>query len=338
VAACRASVPYQRSYLACLRGSLMQIKQPEGLTINSEELAGLTRHELTDHLERGGVVIFPTAPAELPSDEDIRFLREETPDLHLRKNISYYPEAHRIDGMGGSIEQLQRTLQILRDYHDRVEKFLTGVIPSFADGWTSATASLRVFQEKDRDIPLHARSDRLHLDAGTYGASKGDLILRFITNLDDVDRVWKCKGTAPDLIERFGDAAGIERRPDLLTDSIMNRIGSTLIDGTAKVFPMARVLGQSSYDRAMRRMHNYMKESEEFHTDPEGMVEIHFKPKSCWLVFADMAGHSCKSGSFALINTFMVPRQNFRQPQYSPWEVLRHFSMGEPTLPGPDPR
>jgi hypothetical protein len=311
----------------------MQIKRPEGLTVNSEQLRGLARHELSDHLERGGVVIFPTPPAALPDEEDIRFLREETPPLHARKNISYYPEARRIDGMSGSKAQRRQTLRILRDYHERVEAFLKDVIPSLADGWTTATASLRVFQEKDRDLPLHSRSDRLHLDAGTYGASRGDLILRFITNLDDVDRIWKCKGTVPDLVEKFGDAAGLERRRDLLDDGVMNRVGSMLIDGASTVFPMVRMLGQSAYDRAMRRMHNYMKESEEFHTDPEGMVEIHFKPKSCWLVFADMAGHSCKSGSFALINTFMVPRQNFRQPEYSPWEVLQRFSAGEFTLP-----
>jgi len=67
------------------------------------------------------------------------------------------------------------------------------------------------------------------------------------------------------------------------------------------------MLGQSAYDRTMERMHNYTKESEEFYTVPEGVVEIHFKPKSCWMVFADMAGHSCKSGSFAVINTFIVP-------------------------------
>jgi len=51
------------------------------------------------------------------------------------------------------------------------------------------------------------------------------------------------------------------------------------------------MLGQSAYDRTMERMHNYTKESEEFYTVPEGVVEIHFKPKSCWMVFADMAGH-----------------------------------------------
>jgi len=51
-----------------------------------------------------------------------------------------------------------------------------------------------------------------------------------------------------------------------------------------------------------------MKESEQFHQDPEGMVEIRFPPISCWLVFADLAGHSCLSDEFAMINTFMVSR------------------------------
>jgi len=38
------------------------------------------------------------------------------------------------------------------------------------------------------------------------------------------------------------------------------------------------------------------------------MVEIRFPPISCWLVFADLAGHSCLSDEFAMINTFMVSR------------------------------
>jgi hypothetical protein len=316
-----------------MSGSIMQIRKPEAMTVNTDQLAGIARHELSDPLERGGVVMFPTPPVALPSEEDIRFLREETPPLHSRKNISYYPEANRVDGMNGSSAQRERTLTILRDYHERVEAFLKGAIPSLANGWTPATASLRVFQEKDRDLSLHSRSDLVHLDAGTYGASRGDLILRFVTNLDDVDRVWKCKGTVGDLVEKFGDVAGLERRSDLLSDSIMNNIGATFIRGASTLFPMARMLDQSAYDRAMRRMHNYMKESEEFQTDPEGMVEIRFKPRSCWMVFADMAGHSCQSGSFALINTFMVPRQNFRQSGYSPWEVLQRFSAGESSLP-----
>ena len=177
-------------------------------------------------------------------------------------------------------------------------------------------------------------SDLLHLDAGTYGAARGDLILRFLTNLDDEDRIWKCKGTAPDLIESFGEAAGL-KRGDLLRDSFMNRVGSGLVRGISAIAPIAMTLEQSAYDHAMRRMHNYMKESDEFQSNPEGRVEIHFKPRSCWLVFADMAGHACEFGRFATINTFIVPRRNFRHPEFTPWEALRRFGAGESALAGP---
>ena len=69
------------------------------------------------------------------------------------------------------------------------------------------------------------------------------------------------------------------------------------------------------------------------HQDPEGMVEIRFKPKSCWRVFADMAGHPCLAGEFAMINTFMVPRENFRYQEFSPWEVLSRYAAGKSALP-----
>ncbi len=311
----------------------MTIKTPEAIEVNSDQIAMHARHELSDHLERGKVLIFPTPPVELPAEDDIRYLRDRTPEFHSRKNISYYPQADQLRGMKAPREVRERTQTILKDYQDRIEDSLKQLIPSLAEGWTSATSSLRVFQEKGRDIPTRSRSDLLHLDAGTYGAARGDLILRFLTNLDDEDRVWKCKGTVPDLIETFGEAAGLERG-DLLRDSFMNRVGSGLIRGVSAIAPIAKTLEQSSYDHAMRRMHNYMKESDEFQSDPEGMVEIHFKPRSCWTVFADMAGHACESGRFAIINTFIVPRRNFRHPEFAPWEALRRFGAGESALAG----
>jgi len=214
-----------------------------------------------------------------------------------------------------------------------VEACLKKLIPSFTPGWTSATSSLSVFEENNRGIPIRARSDRIHLDAGTYGAARGDLILRFLTNLDDKERVWRCKGTVSDLVETYGEAAGLQRSDELLRDGILNQIGSGMVRGLSKLFPATATLERSAYDQAMRHMHNYMKESEEFHQDPEGMVEIRFKPKSCWLVFADMAGHSCIAGEFAMINTFMVPRENFRHQEFSPWEVLSRYAAGKSALP-----
>lgn len=311
----------------------MTVRKPEAVEVTPDKFDSLQPFELTDHLERGRVLMFPTPPLELPGAEDLRFLKEQTPKYHTGKNISYYPEARMIRGIKAPPEIEQRARTILSSYQHRVEACLHRLIPSFTPGWRSATSSLRVFEENNRDIPIRSRSDRIHLDAGTYGASRGDLILRFLTNLDDRERVWRCKGTVFDLVETFGAAAGLARSDDLLRDSFLRRLGSGMVRGLTRVFPVMGTLEQSAYDQAMRHMHNYMKESEAFQQDPEGMVEIRFKPKSCWLVFADMAGHSCVSGEFAMINTFMVPRQNFRHPEFSPWETLSRYAAGESALP-----
>ena len=310
----------------------MNVKAPEAIEVPPDRFDKLEPYELTDHLERGRVLLFPTPPLDLPSVEELRFLKQQTPRYHTRKNISYYPRADRVMGIKGPPEVERRTQAILSGYQQRGETCLQKLIPSFTPGWRSATSSLRVFEECNRDIPIRARSDRIHLDAGTYGAARGDLILRFLTNLDDKERVWRCKGTVFDLVETYGDAAGLTRDGELLQDGLLNRVGSGMVRGLSKMFPKLATLESSAYDRAMRHMHNYMKESDAFHEDPEGMVELRFPPKSCWLVFADMAGHSCLSGEFAMINTFMVPRQNFRHPEFSPWEVLSRYASGKSAL------
>lgn len=311
----------------------MTVKAPEAIEVTAEQIETLKPYELTDHLERGQVLMFPTPPLELPSEAELRFLKEQTPGYHTRKNISYYPAAELIRGIKAPPEIEQRTQAILKAYQERVEDCLQRLIPSFTPGWRSATSSLRVFEENNRGIPIRSRSDRIHIDAGTYGAARGDLILRFLTNLDDKERVWRCKGTVSDLVETYGEAAGLERSDGLLRDSVLNRMGSGLVRSLSKLMPSLATLERSAYDQAMRHMHNYMKENDEFHRDPEGMVEIRFKPRSCWLVFADMAGHSCLSGEFAMINTFMVPRTNFRHREFSPWAVLDRYAHGQSALP-----
>ena len=311
----------------------MTIRAPEAVEVTTDKIDNLKPYELTDHLERGRVLLFPTPPLELPSAEDLHFLKEQTPEYHTRKNISYYPRGGLIRGIKAPPEIEQRTQAILQDYQQRVEACLHKLIPSFTPGWRSATSSLRVFEENNRGIPIRERSDLIHLDAGTYGAARGDLILRFLTNLDDKERVWRCKGTVSDLVETFAEAAGLERSQELLHDSFLNRVGSGMVRNLSKVIPSTAMLETSAYDQAMRHLHNYMKESDEFQQDQEGMVEIRFPPKSCWLVFADMAGHSCLSGEFAMINTFMVPRSNFRHKEFSPWEVLSRYAAGKSALP-----
>ncbi len=312
----------------------MTIKPPRVTTVDLDRLDLLTPFELTDHLERGRILLFPTPPLALPPDDDLEFLKRSTSDFHTRKDISFYPRTGRMSGIGGAPTEVEeRTRDILAGYQRRVEDCLRRLIPSFTPEWRSATSSLRVFEENNRAIPIHARSDRIHLDAGTYGASRGDMILRFLTNLDERERVWRCKGTVFDLVHTLGEAAGLARDASLLEDGLGNRIGSSFVRGLAKLFPVLATLEQSAYDRSMRKLDNYMKENDAFQEDPQGAVEIRFPPKSCWLVFAGMTGHACLSGEFAMINTFMVPRQNFRHPELSPRAVLDRYAAGEAAWP-----
>jgi len=118
----------------------------------------------------------------------------------------------------------------------------------------------------------------------------------------------------------------------LLRESVADRLYSTLVRGLSLAMPMALSLDRSAYDTAMRRIHNYMKESDDFQHDPEGACDIRFPPGSCWLVFADMVGHACAWGRFCLIDTFIVPKANFQDRGYTPYEVLRRYERGDPCV------
>ena len=52
-----------------------------------------------------------------------------------------------------------------------------------------------------------------------------------------------------------------------LQKNLADRAFSGLVGGLSKISPLATVLDSSPYDRAMRRIHNYMKDSESFRND-----------------------------------------------------------------------
>jgi hypothetical protein len=72
----------------------------------------------------------------------------------------------------------------------------------------------------------------------------------------------------------------------------------------------------------MRRIHNYMKDTQSFRSDTSGYQEIRFPPFSAWSVFTDGISHSAVSGRFAFITTILVPLANLSRPELAPYEVL----------------
>ena len=64
---------------------------------DADRLAKAGPNDIGDVLEQGNIVKFAPCPIELPSTEDLQSLRETLPQQLKRKNVSYHPEADRVD-------------------------------------------------------------------------------------------------------------------------------------------------------------------------------------------------------------------------------------------------
>ena len=277
-------------------------------------------------LEQGHVVYFPTCPFPVPGDADQEFLRQNLAQHLVRKNVSYHPEADAVRGLKTDSDTAKRVTGILRSHGELVSNFLRSVAPELTRDWRVATCSFRPVEERGRKLSAHASNELLHVDAGAYGATHGDRILRFFVNLNPTeDRVWISKGPFSKLFPIYGRAAGFpaeglgrkidEGRLGKLFSNSLRRL-STVIPGLDHLFDT------SPYDRAMRQFHNYMKDTAEFQQTPD-IERFVFKPFSAWLVFTDAVSHACLSGRYALVSTFIVPMRNCRLKSSVPFHILR---------------
>ena len=280
-----------------------------------------------DALEANRIVYFPTCPVPLPDRATLDFLRRELPSRLKLKNISYHPEAGKISGIEADAATTLRVTDLLRSHLNDVSSFLRRVTGDLTIDARIGTCSFRPIEEKGRNLKPHASNELVHVDAGAYGATNGDRILRFFVNVSaDRDRVWATKGTFEDILNRCGRQAGLLDESGRLSVSItkggVDRAFSAVVAGLSHLNPLATVLDSSPYDRAMRRLHNYMKDDEEFKGDPTGYQEIRFPPNTSWTVFTDGVSHASLEGQFALVTTMIVRRARMRWPERAPFNTL----------------
>jgi len=282
--------------------------------------------EIEAALEHSDVVYFKRCPIELPSETDMEFLRSELPHQSQIKNISYHPESDSVPGFDAPEDVQDRVKAILKSHRAAVVEFLEEKIANLAPGWTVGTSSFRAVEEGGRDLDPRSSSEIVHIDAGAYGATNGNRILRFFVNLNpERDRVWGTKGSFHELFhkhEEFKTAARGRRSSIGVRKSILDRSFSGFVKGLSKIYPLAKVIDSSPYDRSMRRIHNYMKESSEFRSDVSDYREIRFPPYSAWSVFTDGISHSVVSGQYALITTVLIPLENCGNPEQAPYNIL----------------
>lgn len=296
-------------------------------SFSKEQILAAGPNTLSDELERGRIVHFPQCPIPLPEAADLAFLRDEMPKQLNSKNISFHPEAGKVNGLKGDRVLMDRVTRILKEHSSRVQDFLGRKFPSLTRDWMVGTSSFRPLQERGRDLSPHASNELVHVDAGAYGATHGDRIVRFFVNVNPVeDRVWVSKGAFPELYRRYGRAAGVERAngdSDSLEEGAFDKLRTGAVNVISKLLPTARMLDSSPYDRAMRRFHNYMKDTPDFQSAVEGHQDYRFKPFESWMVFTDMVSHACISGQFAFVDTFVVPLANCRLAEMAPINILK---------------
>ena len=282
------------------------------------------RPDLAEALERGEIVLFPDCPVELPSDGDLERLRRELPRQLTAKNVSYHPESGRLRGVKGRGGLRDAVLATLTAHGARVRAFLRECLPALTESWTVGTTSFRPMQERGRGLSAHASNELIHFDAGAYGATDGDRILRFFVNVNpEEDRVWCTKGRFPEVFARYGTEAGVAGGGSLARGPV-DRLRGLLLRGVAKAGLGEAVLADSSpYDRLMRRFHNYMKDTPSFQERDDAWREIRFPPFSAWMVLTDMVSHASLSGQHALVDTFILRLSACSRPELAPINILR---------------
>lgn len=291
-----------------------------------EDFGEASSDAIQDALERSRIVYFARCPVELPAPEDLELLRSGLPQALRTKNISYHPESDSVPRFDAPAQIKTRVENILRTHGQRVEQYLRRTLPAFVPGWTLGTTSFRSMEERGRALKPRSSNERVHVDAGAYGATNGARILRFFVNVHpERERVWGTKGSFREVMDHYEELWAVARkgkRRVRLEKTALGRLYSGAVRTLGKAYPLARVIDSSPYDRAMRRIHNRMKESDGFRGNDSDYREVRFPPMSAWMVFTDGISHSVLTGQYAFVTTALVPLSNCRIPELAPYHIL----------------
>lgn len=279
-------------------------------------------HKHCGALEDGNILFFPTTPFAFPK-EDIEFLLTQKQAANAtRKNIAYKPQIDQITNHDASDPvAAERLKEILKNYSARVTEFLNTFLEPYSDGWRHDYASFRPFQEQGRKLRIRARNDLLHVDSFPTRPLHGMRILRFFTNINPTEsRKWITSDGFAALASKYAHAVGIPTSVRYDWKSHLKRTFQKILKKAGVKVPL-----RSPYDHFMLKMHNFLKENEEFQ---KTCIKDHwdFPPGCCWAVFTDQVSHAALAGQYALEQTFLIPKNFLLFPEKSPLAVLEQLS------------
>jgi hypothetical protein len=135
-------------------------------------------------LERGNILYFPRTPFALSEDEREMLRSTGLSSSSHHKNIAYRPAEDKVTGFDPAAvsdpEQAAHSDAVL---FRACAGVLWKLLPRYMEKARIDFASFRPQEEEGRDLPTKKRNDLLHVDAFPTRPTRGDMILRFFTNI-----------------------------------------------------------------------------------------------------------------------------------------------------------
>jgi len=262
-------------------------------------------------LERGNILYFPCTPFDLPeADRELLRATGLSSSSH-HKNVAYRPAEDKVTGFDpAAVPDPEKLRAALRLYSERALGFLWKLLPRYMERARIDFASFRPQEEEGRDLPTKKRNDLLHVDAFPTRPTRGDMILRFFTNIHQTNpRVWMTSDPMGALAPRYAADAGLGEAKGSIKSRILGAFGGV----EAK---------RSAYDRFMLGFHDYLKFNAEYQASC-AKYRFEFPPASSWMVFTDVVPHAVLSGRYALEQTVIVSRESLAARENAPIEILQ---------------
>jgi hypothetical protein len=272
------------------------------------------REEYCLALERGNILYFPRTPFAFGEEERELLRKTGLSSSSHHKNVAYRPAEDKVTGYDpGAVSNPEALRAVMRAYSERVLAFLWKLLPRYMENARIDFASFRPQEEEGRDLPTKKRNDLLHVDAFPTRPTRGDMILRFFTNIHPTKaRVWMTSDPMGVLAPRYAKDAGLEGVAMQPKGAWKDRVAGMFGSVDAK---------RTAYDRFMLGFHDYLKFNGEYQQSC-AKYRFEFPPDSTWMVFTDVVPHAVLSGRYALEQTVIVARESLAGRENAPIEIL----------------
>lgn len=271
----------------------------------SPEIDSSTQQHLTQLLEQGKVLYFPSLAFSLNENEK-QFL---TPSIASpqKKNVSYHVKTNEIRGAQVSDDQLPQLRQMLQRYANYSHDLVNQLFPHYATNLIIARTSYRPVEVRGRISSYRKDDTRLHVDAYPSTPIGSQRIMRVFSNVNPnhEPRYWRLGAPFAEVSNKFIPNI---RKP---------------FPGEAKILRAIKITRglRTKYDHYMTHIHNKMKKNLDYQSNVN-QEAFYFPPGSTWIVFTDQVSHAAMAGQYLFEQSFYLPVDAMLNPNHSPLKIL----------------